>query len=119
MKSNLDKDIERMIKSKTEKAYYPSDEDIDEEIDGYNQALADAFGTIRDIEDGVIHAIGILENSADKCPRVLGQIESAFPDTGFPMMRSDFIPIYERIVEVLGNLKDIRDGIYNFRGNHE
>lgn len=104
MKSNLNKDIEAMIKSKVSKDA---------------EALADAFGTIRDIQDEVLQAIGILGDSADKCPRVLGQIESAFPDTGFPIMRSDFIPIYERIVGVLGNLKDIRDDIYNFRGDYE
>lgn len=104
MKSNLDKDIEVMIKTKVSKDA---------------EALTDAFGTIRDIQDEVLQAIGILEDSADKCPRVLGQIESAFPDTGFPIMRSDFIPIYERLVGVLGSLKDIRDDIYNFRGDYE
>lgn len=106
MKSNLDKDIEAMIKTKVSKS-------VDQ------GSLDNAFNTIDGIQNGILQAIGILEDSADKCPRALGQIESAFPDTGFPIMRSDFIPIYERIVEVLGNLKDIRDDIYNFRGDYE
>ena len=105
MKSNLDKDIEAMIKSKVSKS-------VDQ------GSLDNAFNTIDGIQNGIIQAIGILEDSADKCPRVLGQIESAFPDTGFPIMRSDFIPIYERIVGVLGNLKDIRDDLYNFKGDY-
>ena len=33
-------------------------------------------------------------------------------------MKSDFTPIYERIVGVLGNLKDIRDDLYNFKGDY-
>lgn len=40
MKSNLDKDIEAMIKSKTEKAHYPDDEELEREIAEYGNIVS-------------------------------------------------------------------------------
>ena len=106
MKSNLDKDIEVMIKTKVSKS-------VDQ------GSLDNAFNTIDGIQNGIIQAIGILEESTDRCPQALRHIDSAFADVGVSMMRADFIPIYEKMVGVLGNLKDIRDDLYNFRGDYE
>lgn len=105
MQPNFDKDIEMMIKSKVSK-------DVDQ------ASLGNAFDTIDDIQDGILQVIGILEESTDKCPQALRHIDSAFTDAGVSMMRADFIPIYEKMVGALSNLKDIRDDVYNFTGDY-
>lgn len=102
MRKDVSTDIEKMIQGKVRK-------DVD------MNHLGDVFDDTERIRGDVINAIELLQHSAEEmCPSILESIMQAFPDTDYPMMKTDFLPIYRKYVDVIGDLKDLRDDISSY-----